>query len=152
MFESNQAAAQVMKDRNKFPSCTRHAYTLEFYRFLPAPSYSAQAIYGQDTRTQFLKSSKKAQIEGLKAEVDELHGKVEELKPILNQKRREEADLRKKYDGMVSLQERKRNDLVGIDRALRDNESKKYVEPDVASHVSLLIMLYNVIMLLCNVI
>lgn len=72
----------------------------------------------------------------LKVALLELKEKINVLKPLLDNKRKEEAELKRRHGLMIAQQENKRQVLSRTERSLKENETKKYKEPDLASHVS----------------
>jgi hypothetical protein len=62
MFESNASAATILKDQSKFNQSTKNGYTLEFYKFNPAPNYSCSAL-DNNKRNSFLRGNKRVEIE-----------------------------------------------------------------------------------------
>jgi hypothetical protein len=67
---------------------------------------------------------------------------LDSLKPSLDSKKKEEHELRARYDKMRNIMEEKRRIVSQIERSLISNENEKYQEPDVASHV--IIFLLNI--------
>ncbi|CAL8095626.1 unnamed protein product [Orchesella dallaii] len=127
LFETNADAARVLKRVETCPKSLKEAHTLEFFKFTPAPKYSARALH-EFKHSRFLKSGKgqQHQIAALKSDIKQLEADLKNLEPLRADIQARESSLRQKY-------QEKMNEVSSTRRQLSDvqNEIKRH-----ANHVA----------------
>ncbi|ODM88865.1 Structural maintenance of chromosomes protein 6 [Orchesella cincta] len=131
LFKTNSDAAQVMKRQS---TCPRHlllGYTLEGFKFSPAPNYAARVIKHQE-RARYLKSGKgrEHEVAALKADIKQLEVDLKSLDPKRAELQANENSMRRQYKG-------KMDELTATRRQLSELEELAELKEDLESQLAI---------------
>ncbi|ODM96768.1 Structural maintenance of chromosomes protein 6, partial [Orchesella cincta] len=125
LFKTNSDAAQVLKRQS---TCPRHlllGYTLEGFKFSPAPNYAARVIKHQE-RARYLKSGKgrEHEVAALKADIKQLEVDLKSLDPKRAELQANENSMRRQYKGKMDELTATRRQLSEVQNEIKRHANK----------------------------